>query len=340
MGSPGAGKLLAMLLLPLAWVTLCAAHPKLDRAKSYLLAGDRAKARHLLDSLLTQSHLEGSEQSEAAYLRARLSEDAGDLERRLRVYLNSSGRAAEAGGASLLLGRHAFAKGEIQEALGHFLKAKSDGRGEEGSLWAGLAASILNEFSQAEELLEQAASSGNANIRQRAWMALGGLAMRRHQWQRASSYYERVREDPVRGPGWWSSATLNLASCQENMGGLSQANALRKELLDSRPQGYETPFIRARAALEATPESTSTIPTEFSGYALQVGAFSRREGAQSLADTLSFSGVAKVRVSVGEDLFRVFVEGFGTREEAESAGDSLSAVFGLGYSVRTPPSEP
>jgi len=70
------------------------------------------------------------------------------------------------------------------------------------------------------------------------------------------------------------------------------------------------------------------------GFAVQVGAFRLEENARALEARVAAAGFGRVRVSEGEDsLFRVWVGSFPGREGAESLGDSLGSVLGLGYSI-------
>jgi cell division septation protein DedD len=129
------------------------------------------------------------------------------------------------------------------------------------------------------------------------------------------------------------------------MGERDRAVTLLTRILHDAPDSYEAPLARARLLEWATPapalppeageeEAAPAGPEPFRGYAVQVGAFSLADNAKSLAEAVEQRGFAPVRVVRGEDdLNRVLVGRFETRDEAEAFGDSLGITLGVGFSV-------
>lgn len=70
---------------------------------------------------------------------------------------------------------------------------------------------------------------------------------------------------------------------------------------------------KAQESEKATAKAPATAPTE--GYALQFGAFSSREAAKEMADTLQQQGI-KVKIVEVDNVFKVISPVMDTREEA------------------------
>lgn len=68
-------------------------------------------------------------------------------------------------------------------------------------------------------------------------------------------------------------------------------------------------------------ETTAAVPTE--GYALQFGAFSTREAAEKLADTLKAQGI-RTKIITVDDTFKVISQIVETKEEALTALDEVA----------------
>ena len=347
---------LALLLLLLSDVLLgrgAAQASPFDEALALIAAGRRDDARVALDSLLAVEALDPSERGEAAYQRALLEEEGAAFEARVLALLASGAAPAREARLRMALGHLAFARGDIEEALAAFAAAREHGLEEEGSLWEGLSALALGDGPAARAALDRAAGSGSSSIRQRARLALGDAQRLSGNWEAAIREYRRVRDDTRTGPEWWPTAAYHEADCLETLGKREEARKIFAEILDRAPASYEAPLagIRLRAGSdllvnEETPAEPAEAakadtaagaeppPAPAERFTIQVGAFSVEENAQGLARDLARKGIADARVETRSDgLHRVLVGRFPGRAQAESAGDSLGAAFGLGFTV-------
>lgn len=327
---------LAAWLFGLASVVQAQTHPEVVRAENLERAGRLEAARSLLDSLLATDTLSQRHRAECTYLRGVLSQDPDAYERRLLDYVQHFDDPPQAGDAELRLGRLAYARRQLEEALRHFDRAIDLGRTEEGNLWKGLTASVLGQTGSAEECLSKAAASGNAKVRQRALMAWGDLERRSRDFEAALGPYRKVREEAEPGPGWWSAATLSMAGCYHNLEDVDEEQRLLREILTRSPASYEAALCRNRiqqvTAEGPAPEQAEAGQASDVSFSVQMGAFSLAEYAAQLADSLRVLGYP-ARVATQDDIHRVMVGRYATRDEAAAAGDSLDAHFKSGYEI-------
>jgi tetratricopeptide (TPR) repeat protein len=258
----------------------------------------------------------------------------------LRALLETSLPPLREAWIHLVLGQLAFWRGDLEAALADFREARAGGRDEEGALWEGLTAFALGDGDAARAALTRATASGQSALRQRAWIVLGDTFRAGDDWVEAIAAYENVRREEPDGPGWWATATYRQAECYEKLGAPVRASNLYEELLVRMPESYEAAEAVARGQSlekEAGPEGEPAPPEEGEppvGFTVQVGAFRLEENARGLGERVGGAGFSPVRVSKGEDgLFRVWVGRLPSRESAESLGDSLGTVLGLGYSL-------
>lgn len=343
------GRLPVFIVTLLAVLSGTAAYSgeSLDRGRTLVDSGRLEEARSLLDSLLAHpDSLSAPDRAEAAYLRAVAEENGEEFELRLRSLLGEDISGAREAWIHLSLGKIYFSKGNLQQALKEFQLAREGGRIEEGSLWEGLTAYALGDGPGARTALERVQDSGNDAIRLHAQVILGNTYRASGNLDEALSVYRRVREKEEPGSGWWSTAALLEAEVLEAEGTPDKAILPLKEILAKAPGSYEAPeaWLRLRDITDTDvsdlPEGGGSSPTADSegeggtDFSVQVGAFSFDDNAQGLAAHVRDNGFADARVAKGQDgLFRVLVGHLDSREGAESLGDSLSTVLGLGFSV-------
>lgn len=315
----------------------------LDEVQAMIAAGQRDSARVTLDSLLTDPQaLEGTARPEVEFLGVLLEESGEEYGHRLRSLLDQELPPAREAWVHLSLGQMAFVQGDLQFALREFGRCRKLGRQDECGLWEGITAFALGDGDAARMALEPVQDSGNPTERDRARITIGDTYRVGGDWSSARTHYRRVREDDEASP-WWGTAVLLEAMCLEGMGEDDEAKSLLRMLIAKVPDGYETPLARSRLVnLEAMKEEVggSESPEEGDGtdadqaFAVQVGAFSSGENAERMVEEIREQGIENVRIVAGEDgLHRVLLGQFPDRAQAESYGDSLGAVLGLGFSV-------
>jgi cell division septation protein DedD len=72
------------------------------------------------------------------------------------------------------------------------------------------------------------------------------------------------------------------------------------------------------------------------GFAVQIGAFTRREVAERLGQDLRLSGVGDVSVIQGREappIYRVRAGAFDARDEARALGERLRRERGLSFTI-------
>jgi tetratricopeptide (TPR) repeat protein len=307
----------------------------LDEARSRLAAGDRAGARAELDALLASANaLSSDDRMEAGFLRAGLEESGERYEDRLRALLDQGLDRERQGSAHLALGQIAYVRGDFAVALREFARAREEGRGDEGSLWEGLAATALGDIDVAHAALGRAEHSKNDAIRARALFAQGSSYRAGEDWASARDAFRKIRDEGPEG-AWWPAAALAEGECLETQGDAGAAAALYRDILDRRLDAYEAPLALARLAIvPAAPAPPPPPTTGARTYAVQLGAFADPSNAQSFARALEQRRVAPVRVVHSENgLHRVLVGTGLTRARAEALGDSLGTALGVGFSL-------
>jgi len=316
----------------------------LSEARARLAAGDRAGARVMLDALLAPgASLPEGERREAEFLRAGLEESGENYEDRLRALLDHGLDRERQGSAHLALGQIAYVRGDFAVALREFEKAREEGRGDEGSLWEGLAATALGDIEVAQAALGRAEHSKNRSIHDRALFVEGSSYRAGENWASARDAFRKIQDEGPEGD-WWAAAALAEAECLEQQNDASGAGALYKELLAQRPDAYEAPLALDRlgsvALLAAVAPSKNVGPRAVT-YSVQLGAFADPSNAQGFARALEQRHIAPVRVVHTENgLHRVLVGTGLTRARAEALGDSLGTALGVGFSLSPEKGEP
>jgi hypothetical protein len=114
----------------------------------------------------------------------------------------------------------------------------------------------------------------------------------------------------------------------------SDAAALFRQVAARFPDSYEAARARDRGIRLAAVEGT--LHPSGSGFAVQIGAFARREGAERLARELRVAGVGDVTIIQGREtppVYRVRAGAFESRDEARALGERLRRDRGLSYSI-------
>jgi len=317
----------------------------LAEARARLAAGDRGGARVMLDALLAPggAALPENDRREAEFLRAGLEESGESYEDRLRALLDHGLDRERQGSAHLALGQIAYVRGDFAVAVREFGKAREEGRGDEGSLWEGIAATALGDLEAAQTALGRAEHSKNKAIHDRALFVQGSSYRAGENWASARDAFRKIRDGGPDG-NWWPSAVLAEAECLEHQNDAPGAADLYKQLLERQPDAYEAPLALNRLDVMApAAQSAPVVNTGPRGttYSVQLGAFADPSNAQSFARALEQRHITPVRVVHAENgLHRVLVGTGLSRARAEALGDSLGTVLGVGFSLSPEKKEP
>ncbi|MET0266723.1 MAG: septal ring lytic transglycosylase RlpA family protein [Duganella sp.] len=101
-----------------------------------------------------------------------------------------------------------------------------------------------------------------------------------------------------------------------------------KAVPSSAPADIEAMMLGGGAAQAAPAAAVATAATA-DGFYLQLGAYSRAEGAEQLKDKLAGSGLSRFDVVQNGSMFRLFSGPFASREQAQDAMRGLPAALRL-----------
>ena len=276
---------------------------------------------------------------EAAYLGALLADDAATSDRLFDEYLKNYPRGVYRRAASLALARSQFAQGDYREAetlLSIFSPGvERDALGREGLLWLGLsqlgrgdAAGALQFFQTAKGDLD------GSSFEEPYYFGTAEAALRASKPREA---VEALKVILARHPGgdYAPQALYAMGVSLETMGRAADASAVFRQVAQRFPDSYEATRARDRGIRTAVGTLALGLPIG-GGYAIQVGAFTRRELADALAKDLRTSGVGDVQVLEGREatpIYRVRAGAYATRDEARALGERLRRERGFSYNI-------
>ena len=249
----------------------------------------------------------------------------------LRRFENEHGRGSEGGEAAYLLGQFHFARGEYRQACDAFGRAAArlePGRKPMARYGAGLAWLALKQPDQARAALEEVVQS-SAPLRSRALL---GVALAWELSERPERALQALQSVLAGAPGEAGPAALELViALAERLERPDVARRARERLRRDYPRSIE-------AARIALPErAAAPSPGADGTVTVQIGAFVDPERARSLAEAAQRAGFPAAQVIVqGEGEARMHLVNlgvFGTREEAERAGERAAATLGVSYRV-------
>jgi TolA-binding protein len=273
-----------------------------------------------------------------AFLAASLAEDAATSDRLFDEYLKNYPRGGYRRAASLAFARSQFAQGDYREAenlLSIFSPGvERDPLGREGLIWLGLsqlgrgdAAGALQYFQTAKGDLD------GSSFEEAYYFATAEAALRAGKPRDAVTALQVILSRHPRGD-YAPQALYAMGMALESMGRGSDAAAVFRQVAQRFPDSYEATRARDRGIRT---EGTLALGLPIGGgYAIQVGAFSRRELADALAKDLRLSGVSDVQVLEGREaapIYRVRAGAYGTRDEARALGERLRRERGFSYNI-------
>lgn len=312
---------------------------RVDGALEAFAQGKVEEVRSVLESLPPERAPKGRE-DDLAYLRAVMLEDGTELTAALGEYLKAHPKGKYRRAVTLALGRIRYVQGEYSEAenvLSVFSPGiEKDFVGRQALVQRGLAQLARGDAAGALQFLTSAKGDLVDSPQEESYLfALSQAALRASKPSEAAEALRRLLERHPRGE-YAPQALYALGTTLETVGRAGDATGVFRQVMSRYPNSYEATRVRDRGIRPVTGSvSVSPLPLG-GGFAVQVGAFSRRDIADALAEDLKRSGVEDVSVKQGGEtppIYRVRAGAFGTRDEARALGERLRRERGFSYSV-------
>jgi TolA-binding protein len=315
---------------------------RLEVAKGAYREGRIEEARQLLKGI-DAVHLPRGDDDECAYLAATVAEEADENARLLDEYLKNFPKGNSRRAATFALAKNRFARGDYREAenlLSVFSPGvEQDAVGREGLVWRGLSQLGRGDAAGASQLLKAAKHDLDASPQEPLYyFATAQAALRGGRPQEAVAALQILLERYPRGD-YAPQALYALGVSLESMGRAADATAVFRQMAQRFPDSYEATRARDRGIRAAgAPGAPAVGIPAGGGFAIQVGAFTRRDLADALGKDLRGAGVGDVSIQQGREnppIFRVRAGSFATRDEARALGERLRRERGFSYNVVT-----
>ena len=313
------------------------AERRVDQATEALAQGHVDEARTWIGMIPVGSPPSGRE-DDVAFLRAILASDGNEHAAALEEYMRAYPKGKHRREAALALSRAHYARGEYSEAA-NLLSIFSPGVekdfiGRQALIQCGLAQLAQGDAPGALQFLRSADADFAGSPQEEAYFfALAEAALRANKPADAGEALRRLLERHAKGD-YGPQALYALALSMETVGRTGDAAGVFRQIMVRFPASYEAARVRDRGIrLTPAPESPLLLG---GGYAVQVGAFSRRDLADALARDLKTAGVEDVSVKQGTEtppVYRVRAGSFSTREEARALGERFRRERGFSFTV-------
>jgi TolA-binding protein len=310
---------------------------RLARAEEAFARGRSDEARGLLASIPAGSLPRGPEET-AAYLRAAVAPAGSDHAAQLTEYLRAFPEGKRRREATLLLAKARYVEGDYGAAenlLSIFSPGvEKDEIGREAIVTRGLAELARGDAAGAYQFLLSAEGDLKGTGQEESYyFAVSQAALRAAKPAEAMEALKAILDRHAQGD-YAPQALYAMGVSLETVGrGADAANVFR-QVAQRFPDSYEATRVRDRG-IRPGGASASPLPIG-GGFAIQAGAFSRRDLAESLARDLRQAGVGAVSVKQGNEsppIFRVRAGSFASRDEARALGERLRRERGFSYQV-------
>jgi len=314
-----------------------AAERKVDQAADALAQGRIDEARTWIGQIPEGNPPSGRE-DDVAFLRAMLASDGSEHAASLEEYARAFPKGKHRREAALALARVHYARGEYSEAV-NLLNIFSPGVekdfiGRQALIQCGLALLAQGDAPGALQFLRSAEPDLLGSPQEEAYFfALAEAALRANKPAEAGEALRRLLEKHAKGD-YGPQALYALAQSMETVGRTGDAAGVFRQIMVRFPMSYEAARVRDRG-IRLTPAPASPLSLG-GGFAIQVGAFSRRDLADALASDLKSAGVEDVSVKQGTEnppVYRVRAGSFTTREEARALGERFRRERGFSFTV-------
>jgi len=310
---------------------------RLARAEEALARGKTDDARDLLTGIPVGS-LPRPEEETAAYLRAAVAPSGPDHSGALVEYLRAFPDGKRRREATLLLAKFRFVEGDYGAAenlLSIFSPGvERDQVGREALVTRGLAELARGDATGSYQFLTSAEGDLKGTAQEESYyFAVSQAALRAGKPTEAMDALKVVLDRHAQGD-YAPQALYAMGVCLESLGRAADATNVFRQVAQRFPDSYEATRVRDRGIRPGSPNA-SALPIG-GGFAIQVGAFSRRDLAESLARDLRRAGVGSVSVKQGSEtpaIYRVRAGSFASRDEARALGERLRRERGFSYQV-------
>ncbi|HEU4726214.1 MAG TPA: SPOR domain-containing protein [Candidatus Eisenbacteria bacterium] len=309
----------------------------LSRAQEAAAAGRGAEARGLLESL-DRTRLPAAKSDDAAYLGATLTEEGAKQGDAFTAYLKEFARGRHRREATLALARLYYVEGDYAEAdrlLTIFSPGiEKDRVGRQGLVLRGLSQLARGDAVGALQFFAAGEKDVKGSAEEEAYyFATAQAGLRAGKPQQAVDALRVLLERHAQG-AYAPQALYAMGMALEQSGRASDATNVFRQVAQRFPESYEATRVRDRG-IRPGGVVASGLPIG-GGYALQIGAFSRRDLADALARDLRLANVPDVSVKQGNEspaIYRVRAGAFASRDEARALGERLRRERGFSFTV-------
>jgi TolA-binding protein len=310
---------------------------QIARASEALAQGHVDEARALFDDIVP-GRVPKENEDDYAYLKAMMVEDGNGHVAALESYLRTFPDGRFRRQATLALGSARYVRGEYAEAenvLSVFSPGvEKDFIGRRALVQRGLAQLARGDAAGALQFLRSAHAELTGSPQEESYyFAVAQAAIRSSKPAEAIEALRRLLERNAKGD-YAPQALYAMALCLETVGRTGDAAGVFRQVMIRYPHSYEATRARDRGVrVGAAPATPFPIG---GGFAVQVGAFSRRDLADALARDLKLAGVGDVAVRQGSEIppvYRVRAGAFASREEARALGERLRRERGFSYTI-------
>lgn len=309
----------------------------LSRAQEAAAAGRPAEARELLEGI-DRSRLPASKVDDAAYLGATLTGEGAKQAEAFTTYLKDFARGRHRREATLALARLHYVQGDYAEAerlLTIFSPGiEKDRVGRQGLVLRGLSQLARGDAAGSSQFFAASQNDLKGSAEEEAYyFATAQAGLRSGKPQTAVEALRVLLERHAQG-AYAPQALYSMGMALEQLGRGADATNVFRQVAQRFPDSYEATRVRDRG-IRPGGAVTSGLPIG-GGYALQIGAFSRRDLADALARDLRLANVPDVSVKQGTEsppIYRVRAGAFASRDEARALGERLRRERGFSFTV-------
>ena len=317
--------------------TAAADEALLSRAQEAAAAGRSAEARQLL-SEMDATRLPGAKADDAAYLGATLTGEGAKQAEAFTAYLKDFSRGRHRREATLALARLHYVQGDYGEAerlLTIFSPGiEKDRVGRQGLVLRGLSQLARGDAAGSSQFFAASENDLKGSAEEEAYyFATAQSGLRSGKPQAAVEALRVLLERHAQG-AYAPQALYSMGMALEQLGRGADATNVFRQVAQRFPDSYEATRVRDRG-IRPGGAVPSGLPIG-GGFALQIGAFSRRDLADALARDLRLANVADVSVKQGSEsppIYRVRAGAFASRDEARALGERLRRERGFSFTV-------